>query len=300
MSKADTIRITGAGLTAIIARHGAQMQALNTADGQRLIWPGDPAIWPDHALILFPVIGPLPGGVLRHADQEYSMPAHGFAHLRDFRVAELDASRVVFALDDDDATRASYPFAFQLQVSFALADGALHNTITVNNPGNEVLPADVGFHPGFNWPLTPGRPKSDYLLRFDKPEPAPIRRGTGDPILLLPDRLPSPVHGNVLRPHDSLFTDNAVVWDRLESRSVVFGAEHALAVSVAFPDSPNLAMWMRPGGTYLCIEPWQGYPAEVGFTSPFLEKPGIALLRPGETRSWRLRITPHPFDATSG
>jgi len=295
MTSADTVSLTGAGLGATIARVGAQLLSLDTAAGQRLIWPGDPAIWPDHALILFPVIGPLPGGVLRHQGREYQMPAHGFARLSGFAVTQQSAAGCTFELRDSEATRASYPFAFRLQVSFELADGALVNMISVTNPGAEPLPADVGFHPGFNWPLTPGRAKRDYVVRFEKPEPAAIRRGVDDPILLRPERLPSPVAGRILRPRDDLFTDNAIVFDRLASRSVEFGAAGDLGVQVAFPDSPNLALWMRPGATYLCIEPWHGYPAEVGFTGPFADKPGIAQISPGETRRWRLRITPQIF-----
>ena len=39
---------------------------------------------------------------------------------------------------------------------------------------------------------------------------------------------------------------------------------------------------------------WQGYPSQIDFEGPFVEKPGIALLDPGDTRHWRLGITLQP------
>ena len=48
---------------------------------------------------------------------------------------------------------------------------------------------------------------------------------------------------------------------------------------------------MIPGANYLCIEPWQGYPAEMDFDGPLIEKPGIAVIEPGETRRWQVGLT---------
>ena len=127
------------------------------------------------------------------------MPPHGFARLRDFAVAEQSTTRCSFELCDDTETRVHYPFAFRLRVEFELSGDSLLNTIAVENLDGEPLPADVGFHPGFNWPLTPGHAKDEYTVVFAEDEPAPIRRGTGDPVLLYPESRPSPVEGNVSR-----------------------------------------------------------------------------------------------------
>lgn len=285
------VELSRGGLSAVIDAEGAQLRSLETADGQQLIWPRDPDYWSDSALILFPMIGPMPDGHIRHKGKRYPMPPHGFAHLRTFSVVEQSPERCVFELRDDEKTRAQYPFAFVLRVVFELREDGLSNTIVVENRNDEPLPCDVGFHPGFNWPLTAGRSKEDYTLVFAEPEPAPIRRGTGDPVLLYPDPRASPVEGRVLRPRDALFEDLAIVFDRLNSRSLTFGAPEALSLRIDFPDSPHLGLWMVPGGTYLCIEPWQGYPSELGFAGEFVDKPGVARIGPGETARWRLEVT---------
>jgi galactose mutarotase-like enzyme len=282
------------GLAAAIDPYGAQLVSLKTAAGQEIIWQGDPRTWPDHAPILFPLISQVPGGHVHHRGRDYPMPPHGFAHSREFGLSRRTESGCVYELRDDEGTRAHYPFAFGLNVGFDLSEDGLMVTIAVENPNDEPMPADVGFHPGFNWPLTPGRSKDEYAIVFDQDEPAPIRRGGDDPVLLYPEGEPTPVEGNVLRPRDEMFEDSPIVFDRLESRSLTFGAPGGLGLRVDFPDSPHLGLWMIPGESYLCIEPWQGYPARMDFDGPLDEKPGIALIEPGETRRWRLGITLQP------
>jgi galactose mutarotase-like enzyme len=294
MTPPGHIELNTPGLSAAIDPHGAQMQSFRTAEDQELLWQGDPRYWPDRAPILFPLISQMPDGHIRHGGRAYPMPPHGFAHSRDFSVSRQTESSCVFELRDDAETRTYYPFAFTLRIGFDLSDDRLLVTAEVENPNDEPMPADFGFHPGFNWPLTPGHDKSEYAIVFAESEPAPIRRGTGDPVLLYPEGRPTPVEGNVLHLRDELFEELAIVFDRLNSRSVTYGASGTLCLRIDFPDSPNLGIWTKPGAPYVCVEPWQGYPSQIDFDGPLVEKPGIALIEPGETRRWRLAITLQP------
>ncbi|HET7479169.1 MAG TPA: aldose 1-epimerase family protein [Rubrobacteraceae bacterium] len=295
MSSRELVTIhASSGLAASIDPHGAQLVSLKTAGGPEIIWQGDPRTWPDHALILFPLISQVPGGHIHHQGCDYPMPPHGFAHSREFDLSYRTGSSCAFELRDDEQTRAQYPFAFRLSIEFDLSDDGLLVTISVENPNGEPMPADVGFHPGFNWPLTPGRLKDEYSIVFDEDEPAPVRRGGDDPVLLYPDGVPTPVEGNVLRPRDELFEGSPIVFDQLASKSLTYGARGDLSLRIDFPDSPDLALWMIPGANYLCIEPWQGYPALMDFDGPLTEKPGIAVIEPDETRRWRVGLTLQP------
>ncbi|MPZ22496.1 MAG: aldose 1-epimerase family protein [Dehalococcoidia bacterium] len=295
MNASRYVELESPSLQARVDTHGAQLVSLAArVDGETrdLLWPGNPATWPDQAPVLFPVIGPLTDGLLRHGGETYPMPPHGFARLRDFDLVEKSGSRCVLELRDDDETRGQYPFAFVLSAAFELAGDRFTCTLSVENPGVEPLPADVGFHPGFNWPLEAGKTKEEYSAIFEKDEPAPIRRGVGDPVLLLPDGRPTPVKGKVLRLSDELFVDLPIVFDRLNSRSLVFGPDRGIGLRFDFPDSPNLGLWMLPGEPFLAVEPWQGYPSELDFHGPFVEKPGVAVIGPSERRSWRLSVRP--------
>jgi galactose mutarotase-like enzyme len=271
-------------LHAAVNPRGAQLWSLRVNGGPELAWTGNPASWPERALTLFPLIGPAPPGS--------SLPDHGFARLRRFTVVEHTPDRLLLGLDDDADSRAAYAFRFSLRISFALERGALRETIAVENPGDEPMPVDVGFHPGFAWPLESTRAKGEYSVVFDASEDAPIRRGEGDPIALRPETYPTPVDGRTLRLRDALFDDAAIVWDQVTSRGLTYGAPSGRGLRIEFPDSPHLALWMIPGSRFLAIEPWQGLPRPVDFAGALDDKPGITWLLPGERRTWRLHVIP--------
>ena len=223
----------------------------------------------------------------------YPMPPHGFAQSAAFAVEREGPAEVLLSFEDGPETREHYPFAFAFSAHYRLEGRDLHLTLTVENRSGATMPCDVGFHPGFNWPLEPGARKDAYRIMFEAEEPAPIRRGVDDPVMLLPEPQPSPVEGRVLRPDDGLFEGGQpITFDRLKSRSLTFGREGGAGFRLDFPDSPNLGLWMQPGAEFLAIEPWHGYPAEVDFAGPFAQKPGIAHVPAGESRSWRFVIAP--------
>lgn len=80
-----TLGIAGATMTASVDPRGAQLMSLCGGEKQELLWQGDPQFWADRALTLFPIIGPPVDGQLHRCGATYTMPPHGFAHLRDSR-----------------------------------------------------------------------------------------------------------------------------------------------------------------------------------------------------------------------
>jgi len=192
-------------------------------------------------------------------------------------------------LVDDESTRLQYPFSFDLTVRYRVSGDCLECVFSLANPDDVPLYASVGAHPGFRWPLADG-PRDAHAVIFERPEPNPIRRLAGG--LLAAQPAPSPVVGNVLRLNDSLFADNALIFDRLSSRSLVYGAPGGPAVRIDFGDFPELGIWTKPGAGYLCLEPWQGVASPVEFVGEFRDKPGVVAVAPRETRTWRYSIHP--------
>lgn len=291
LNTGTTLTLSSEQLTATIRQIGAQMISLKSADNRELLWHGDPKFWPEHAPILFPLLGPLTSQQLRHNGQTYTMPPHGFAQSRTFEIVEQSESHCLLEITDTAETREMYPFSFRFQVSYTIEGQSLRNSLTVSNTGDETLPCDVGFHPGFQWPLDPELSKDDYQITFDQPEPADIRRGIDDPIFLYGDHQPTPVEGNILPLREELFHDQAIVFDRLNSRGLRYHSSDGSGLRIEFPDSPHMALWMRPGGSYVAIEPWQGLPVEHGWDDEYLTKQGTALIPAGETQSWDLYIS---------
>lgn len=287
----ELISITSGDLTARINPFGAELWSLTDRQGREFMTDADPAFWSGHAPLLFPIVGGLNAGRYRLDGREYELPKHGFARHSLFEVLEAGEGFARLCLRDSDQTRAVYPFAFELEVTFKLAGAALHMEATVRNPAAEPLPFSFGYHPAFAWPLPGGAEKAHHVIAFAEPEPQPVRRIDPPSGLLLPDAVPTPVDGHHLALDASLFEADALIWDSLTSRSLTFGTPGGAQLAIAFPDTPMLGVWQKPGAGFLCIEPWQGHADPVGYAGGLRDKPGIVQLAPGASRSFRMDVT---------
>ncbi|MGY8662700.1 aldose 1-epimerase family protein [Bradyrhizobium sp. UFLA05-109] len=285
----DTHSLRSGALSATIKAQGAELCSLKHESGLEFIWQAG-AEWPRHAPLLFPIVGRLKNDELRHGGEAYRMTQHGFARDRRFVWLERSATQCVLALSDDAETRAIYPFAFRLVVTYSLDAAGLEVRFQVVNTGGEMLPASVGGHPAFNWPLAPGARKEAYSLTFFRDEPHPIRRLEAG---LLFASAPSPVDHRVLPLTEALFVDDAIIFDCLESPSVRYAAAQGPWVEVSWAGFRELGVWSKPAGApFLCIEPWRGYASPQGFDGEFASKPGVMHIAPGseETLSFRIAV----------
>jgi hypothetical protein len=108
--------------------------------------------------------------------------------------------------------------------------------------------------------------------------------------LLKPDLLTTPVARRRLALDDSLFQDDALIFDQMRSRSATYGAEDGPRLQVSYPDTPYLGIWTKPRGNFICIEPWHGVADPVGFAGDFKTKPGIFSVEAACTKSIRMTI----------
>ena len=277
---------------ATVATRGAELQALRQGTRERL-WNAGP-LWPRHAPLLFPVVGALKGEHLRHQGSILPMPKHGFARDRDFTLVVASGTSCTLLLTDTPSTRAIYPWPFRLQVGYALSPQGLRMDIEIQNTGAEMLPASLGLHPAFPWPLVPGQPKAGHRLRFAQDEPGPLRRLDRDG-LLGPAELPTPIQNRKLDLEERLFQEDALIFLEPHSRSLRFESEGGPALEVSWEGFPHLGIWTRPdrGPAFLCIEPWAGHASPTDWDGEFSQKPGAFLLAPGATRHWSLGVTIH-------
>lgn len=284
-----TVTIRSEKLTARIAPLGAELVSLTDADGRELMSSGDPAYWTGRAPLLFPIVGRVRDDRYRVGGQEYALPQHGFARRMEFALVEHGPANALFRLVDTPETRANYPFAFQLDMAFALDGAELAMMATITNPGDVPLPASFGYHPAFAWPLPYGAARADHRITFERDEPAAICAITDD-ALIAAERLPSPVVGRDLPLHDALFEKDALVWDDLASRRLRYGASTGKALDISFPDTPWLGIWTKPGAPFVCVEPWAGMADPAGFSGELMDKPDIFTLAPGTGRSFRMNV----------
>ncbi|MCP3391733.1 aldose 1-epimerase family protein [Bradyrhizobium sp. CCGB12] len=288
----DTCTLRSGRLRATVKAQGAELCSLEDGGGIEFVWQAGPE-WPRHAPLLFPIVGRLANDELRHRGKTYRMTQHGFARDSRFAWAERGESRCTLVLEDREATRALYPFAFRLTATYAIDDSGLDLTLTIANTGKETLPASLGGHPAFNWPLQPELAKESYALTFAKAESSPIRRLDGG--LLRAAAEPGPVKGTVLPLSEALFVDDAVIFDQIESGSVRYAAQQGAStgpwLKMSWRGFRELGVWSKPSGApFLCIEPWRGYASPAGFDGEFTDKPGLMHIAPDAQEQLSFRI----------
>jgi galactose mutarotase-like enzyme len=284
------VRIASSELEVEVATLGAELHSIRTAAGADYLWDGDPAVWPDRAPILFPIIGELHRGRYRVGDSTYAMPRHGFAKISEFDVVESNARRVMLRLVADDRTWSCYPFAFELDLTFQVERRCLLVEATVRNPSVFTsLPFSFGFHPAFVWPLPGHADRHGHSIIFDHGEPGPVRRLASEGLLDETAR-PSPVVEGTLALHDDLFAERALIFLEPGSTSLIYGAKDERPLSFSFENLPYLAIWSKPGAGFLCVEPWQGHADPAGYDGDFRDKPGALLLPPGACRSFTMKV----------
>ncbi len=284
----DRHTISSDGVTATVLAHGAELCSLKTAAGLELLWQAGPE-WRRHAPLLFPIVGKLKGDQLRHRGKSYPMTQHGFARDSRFEWVERGPDSCRLVLADNTETRSRYPFAFRFTVTYALHGADLDVALEVENSGDDMLPASVGGHPAFNWPLRPGMAKESYSLSFSDEETAPIRRLKDGLLRAAPE--PSPISGKRLALSEQLFDEDAVILDRPASRSLRYIADQGPSLEVSWEGFRELGIWSKPGGApFLCIEPWRGFASPAEFDGEFADKPGLMHIKPGEKRTLSYRI----------
>jgi galactose mutarotase-like enzyme len=286
--RAQSISLESVELQATISSPGAELVGLRGSDGLDYLWDGDPAWWPSHAPILFPIVGEVRGNAVKVDGKRYPMGRHGFARGSTFEVVSAEKARCSFRLRANDQTRAHYPFEFALDVHYEVVGRQLHLRAEVTNHGKDVMPASLGFHPGFRWPLVPGVAKEAYAISFEKLEDKPIRRLASGLLAAAP--IPSPVRDKKLALTEALFANDALIFDRVNSRRVTYAASTGPSIEVRFDSMPQLGIWSNPGAGFVCIEPWHGFASPEDFDGELKDKPGITLVPPGTTKRFEIAV----------
>jgi galactose mutarotase-like enzyme len=282
--------LSSGDLSAQVDPLGAQLSVLRDRSGRDLLWDGDKSIWAGRAPILFPIVGALAEGTYRLASAAYRLPRHGFARVGLFQVIDSSPRSALFRLRADDESFKVYPFQFELDVRVALVGPTFSMTTVIRNQGDADMPASVGYHPALRWPLPFGQARSSHFIEFEHAEPSPIRRLDSDG-LLRPERFPTPVVQRQLKLTDALFRDDAVIFDDLSSRSVIYGANDGPRIRVGFPDAVYLGIWTKPQAHFICIEPWRGVADPQGYAGDFCKKPGMSVLPAGAETAITMSIT---------
>ena len=291
----SVVTIQNGELSASIDSQGAQLMSLKLGDREYL-WQGDPRWWAKRAPILFPIVGSLRDGRAVSEQGEISLGRHGFARDVEHEVVARDESSVTFEIRDTPQTREKFPYAFRLNMTYALVGEAnLTQTFRVENTGDVTLPFSVGGHPAFNVPApgTANERFADYEIAFTEAwtcEAPKIAEGgllTYDTAALAVD------HSDTMPLTHELFADDAVMLTdvpggTLTLRSRVSGH----GVRIDFADFKYIGIWSALGDApFVALEPWTGHATLTSEDDVFEHKRDITLLEPGAVDERSFTVT---------
>lgn len=278
-----------------INEKGAELTHLiNKKENFDYIW--NDSLWPKHAPVLFPAIGRSANDSYQIEGKEYEMPQHGFAADQSFRVKENTGTKLSLELIANDITKKYYPFEFELNVSFQLAENGVTIEFVVLNRDKKTFGYSIGSHPAFNIPINGEGTFDDYQINF-VPEkldlkkfeivktPNPYR--TGKVVEIKPQD-----HGKIPLNHE-MFEDGLIIIENDGISSIkVTSPKTEHSIDVTLNDFRYVCLWTKEGANapFLCIEPFQGLPDISGQESDLLTKEGNKILHGGENAKYHYEI----------
>ena len=138
---------------------GAELWAVQAivpgGEEKECLWDGSGGHWPRRAPLCFPWCGRLEGDYFEHAGRKYPGGGHGFARDLEHELTASAPDSVTYRLAwPGDGGR--WPWAFELSTAHRVEGRTLITECSAVNRSSEAMPAQLGFHPGFRCPMTPG------------------------------------------------------------------------------------------------------------------------------------------------
>ncbi|MDX9801006.1 MAG: aldose 1-epimerase family protein [Spirochaetia bacterium] len=271
---------------------GAELTSIKSKDGTEYLWQADPAFWPKHSPLLFPIIGSIPDKSYEFEGKTYPLENHGFIWTKEFKLVEEKSDYIRFEITESEETLAIYPFRFTLSVGYRVKGDTLSVEYLVKNSDSKTIYFSIGAHPGFKVPADESDKKEDYDILFKKKET--VKR-----YFLNKDNLLSGESEMFLDKSDwvsvkkELFDKGAIVLKDHKSRSVSLKSRKSgRFVKLDFKGFPCLGIWSPKGDApFICIEPWYGVMPLAGSSPDITKKEGIIALEKGKVFSSVYNIT---------
>ncbi len=262
---------------------GAELTSIKLNDKEYL-WNGDEKYWGRHAPILFPIVGKLKDGKTLIEDKEYLMGRHGFARDMEFEVIEHTENKVKYLLKSDDRTLKSYPYLFELYVSYELEGNRLKVVYEVKNTDEKDIYFSIGAHPAFCCPIEEKEKFEDYYIEFEKNETqnfiAQDENGyisEGNSLIM--------DNTNVLELDKDVFKKiDTYIFHNLNSKEVSLKSKKSgRCIKMYFESFPYFGIWTKPNAApFICLEPWYGVTDFKRTDGKFINKVGIQRLEIGK------------------
>jgi galactose mutarotase-like enzyme len=264
--------ISNSILTAQIKHLGAELFSLKDNSSKEYIWNGNPTYWGKHSPVLFPIVGTLKNNTYQYENAEYQLSRHGFAREMEFELIDKQENSATFSLISTPATKEKYPFDFELHLIYTIENNSLKLEYKVFNNGKTRMPFSIGAHPAFDLPGN----FENYSLLFENE--APLHYYLLEDGLISKTTNDLPLNKNELHLNYKLFENDALVFKKIESKTITILENSKPFLKISYTDFPDLGIWTPPNTPFICIEPWFGYSDTVDQIGSLLNKEGIQIL----------------------
>ena len=228
-------------LTVSVNSDGGSMTSINYLGEERL-WQGGEA-WQSQDIVVFPVVGH--AGEYEAEGKKYTPKSHGVARYSEFALADITEDKITLELNSNAVTKQTYPYDFDLLVTYALKKNTVKVTYTVRAKQG-AIPFHIGAQAGMF------APDGQAVIEFESEENPvhyPLDGSAGTQISEM-----------------KRFVVNKEFFK--ECKTFQLGGIKSGAVTahtqdgykyVYKSDCPVYAFWSSEvGGDYICIDPWWG------------------------------------------
>lgn len=270
---------------------GAEIKSVwDKERGLECMWSGDPAYWGKTAPFLFPFIGKLEEGRFLFEGKSYPAEKHGFGQRVEYEVAEQTDQSICFRFRDTEATRATYPFSFVLEIAYVLQTDGIQEEWRVKNTGEGTMYFSLGGHAAFACPpggegSSGGRVGQRIKLRGVDPDVELYSLRVNEKGVITEELLPVQLENGSFPITEELFAGDALIFDKEGITAVGLCDGQGREYVRVECDAPVWGIWSHPdsGAGYVCLEPWYGICDYAGYEGELAERPHTRTVMPGET-----------------
>jgi len=281
-------------LRVVIDSLGAEIVSVTDLRHNReCVWTGNAEWWKRHTPILFPIVGALWHGTMRHEGKEYRMSQHGFARDMEFEAVEVNDNSAEFILRSNPDTKEKYPFDFELRIKHSLDKESLTTKWTVSNIGAEEMHFQIGGHPAYMLPnIDDNEEVAGYidLIGTDRYNLTQIESEG----CVAPGNIP--FQGDRLIITHDTFRNDAIIFEQVCPKEVVMCDRNNTPVLTFTSGCPALGIWAphkEIHAPFVCIEPWWGRTDRTGYSGEFKDKEYMNPLLPATSQSGEWTVTFH-------
>lgn len=258
------------------------------------LWEGNPEYWSGQAPVLFPICGSIRDDKAQIGNgKQTSMPRHGIVRKKEFKCTEQTENSILFEIESNEEMLAQYPYEFKLGIKYILEGKKITTRYIIENKDKEIMPFQIGGHPGFHCPLCKEESYEDYELVLEQKEtctvPTPVTE-TG--LIDMEHRSEFLKDTDTLPLKHDLFAVDAVILDQLKSRAVTLKSKkHNKGIRLDFNEFPYLILWSTAKeADFVALEPWIGLSTCSDEGDKFEEKRNIQYAQAGEVKEYEFHI----------